>query len=208
MLSRIGLSIALLLGTVTMCKADTVGPLTLGNTSPFGADGATAPFSLGNGVYLSLWSAPGIDISGMHGRTYFNYTVSFSYNLAPGWMIDNVSLFNNLDFGTPKNPHVPWGYSLSEEMVLCPVTGSCTTGTMSSHAGNLNLPPVFLSSHTAAGTGTYEVAGWVEDTQIATNGDIQNMNVSMSPVPEPSSIVLLAVGIAGLPAIEVLRRRR
>ena len=205
MLNRVAVLTALLMGTMAMCKADTVGPLTLGSSSPFGSDGATSPISLGGGIYIAPLLGPGVNINGVGQNHSFDYTVSFTYDLAPGWTIDNLFLSNFIDFGGPNNNN-PWGFEFAEKVILCPTVGSCSTASMGSHGGNITLPPVYLGSTGRAGTGTYEIAGWVDDTQIATNGAIQNLNVFLSPVPEPSSIVLLAVGVAGFPMFQLMRR--
>ncbi len=207
MLNRVALLIAVMLGTMGTCKADTMGPLAFGNNSPFGTDGATSPISLGSGIYIAPLLGSGININGIGQNLYFDYIVSFTYDLAPGWTIDNLFLSNFVDFGAPGKDS-DWGFAFSEKVILCPTVGSCSTATTGAHGGQVTLPPVYLGATATAGTGVYEIAGWANDTQFATNGGIQNLNVFMSPVPEPDSIFLMAVGVVGLPLFQYFRKGR
>ena len=206
MSNRAVVLIALLMGTIATCKADTIGPLTFGSSSPFGSDGLTSPIPTGSGSYIAPLVGKGISIDGVGSKcdVYFDYTVSFAYDMAPGWTIDNMFLSNFVDFGGPDTSS--WGFEFAEKVTLCPTVGSCSTATTGHSGGNLPLPPVYLGSQATAGTGVYEVAGWASDQQFATSSGIQNLNIYMSPVPEPASFVLLAMGVAGLPVLKYVRR--
>lgn len=205
MLNRVALLIAFLVGTIATCKADSIGPLTFGSNSPFGSSGVSSPVSVGGGSYLAPLQAGGININGVGTSVSFDYTVSFTYDLAPGWTIDNLFLSNFVDYGGPDTDN-NWGFAFAEKVILCPVVGSCSTTTTGSSAGHLALPPIYLGATAGAGMGVYEIAGWAKDQQFDTNGGIQHLNVYMSPVPEPASFVLLAIGVAGLPVFQYLRR--
>jgi hypothetical protein len=207
MLKRAVLLVAVTMGAMVTCKADTIGPLMLGNESPLRSDGTSMPVSLGNGTFVAPLLGSGVNVNGVGRDMYLDYIVSFTYDLLPGWSIDNMFLSNYVDYGSPDQGN-DWGFEFSEKVILCPAAGSCSSASTSSKAGPMALPPVYLGATTSAGSGVYEIAGWADDTQFATNGGMQAMDVFLNPVPEPGSIFLLGVGVAGLPVLQYFRRRK
>ncbi|HTD97175.1 MAG TPA: hypothetical protein VK627_09600, partial [Edaphobacter sp.] len=186
-----------------MCKADTVGPLTFGNGFPFAYDGI---YTGGTGPQIVPLAGKGIAENSAHGLLFFDTVVPFSFDLASGWSITSLMLHDSVDYNnTPTT--ADWGYEFAEKVVLCPTVGACSTATTGGGIGTAKLPPLELNAQALAGSGVYEVSGYLLNQQIATNGGIQNLNVGLTSLPEPASLLLLVSGIAGLPFVNALRGR-
>jgi hypothetical protein len=202
----IALAFALLIGGLGVCKADTIGPLTFGSGFPFGDGGLFGS----NGSYVVPLLGPGLSVNSLNGEVRYDMTYAFTFDLAPGWLINNMLLSNNVDYGGPEiqNPDfTDWGYAFAEKVVLCPTGGPCSTASTGERLHASALPLLSLNSVAGPGTGIFEVAVDVRNQQIETNGGTSNLNILLSQTPELSSIWLLASGIAGLPVAGLWRRR-
>jgi hypothetical protein len=206
-LRRVGVALALLMGSFAVCKADTIGPLTFGSGFPFG-DGALYGFP--NGNYVVPLLGPGLYVNSLNGEVRYDMTYAFAFDLAPRWLINNMLLSNHVDYGGPEiqNPDfTDWGYAFAEKVVLCPIAGPCSSASTGERLHASALPLLSLDSVAGPGTGIFEIAVDVRNQEIATDGGISGLNIFLSQTPEPSSIWLLTSGIAGVPVVELWRRR-
>lgn len=210
-LRRVGFAFALMVGSLGVCKAETIGPLTFGSGFPFG-EGSL--ISTPGGGYIVPFEGPGLHVDSLDGEIQYDHTYTFSFDLAPGFQIDRVLLRDNVDFGGPevRDPDfMDWGFAFGEKVVLCPSAGPCADGSTGDRVHASALPPLSLGSVAGPGTGIFEVAVDVRNQQITTDGGTSGLTIFLSPsptpIPEPSPVWLLVLGIAGLPVVKLLRER-
>lgn len=212
-LKIISILIAVMIAAPLAAHANTitVGPLTFGSSLPFGVGGLAGPFGqqnvatfFGAGLYLNSVGTPDASIS---------QTIAFTFDIAPGWAITGINLYDSTDFGflgqngPNPTPYSNWGYEYAQQVTLCSANNVCSTGSYGQRAGGASLPSIPFNAQAGPGAGVYQIYAYTHNTQIASVNPT-GLNIFLTQVavtPEPETFVLLGTGALGL--IGAFRRR-
>jgi len=183
----------------------TAGPLTFGSNIPLYVDDIGACcggyiVQLDTGV---LFGGTGPQVASS------NTTATFSFDLAKGWKITGLLWHTSLDYGYvgyPDDVGPTWAYAFGQKLTLCSAVGGCSSGSLTSGAGQYPLPAINFNAVTSSGTGTYQVIEYAKDAQFGDySGSTATIFLEQTPVPEPASLALTATGV--LAGIGVLKRK-
>lgn len=200
------LVLAMAAASTPAAKANTVTyyPLTFGSNFPFVDEGVPCTSTSKCGVGLLGETINGTAIGGPPSMSI--QTVTFSFDIAPGWAINDMRVGGSLDYGSAgentlnPTPFSDWGIEFVSQLTLCSVDDVCTTAGQVLTRGGAPLPPVPFSTDVGAGTGLYQTFLYLDNADIASDS-IPGLSIFVSetgPVPEPSSWLLFATGLAGL----------
>jgi hypothetical protein len=186
-----------LLVTPVAAKADTItlGPLTFGSNIIIpGFDGFYSMYNL-----VNLGALPtSVDST--------TETIAFTFDIAPGWEITGMTANGTLDYGYagefsfPIAPSSSWGYEFAQQMTFCSADDVCSSASETLENGGAPLPPVSFNAQAGPGTGVYQSLLYLDNAQVQFD-DPPELNVFLtqeSPVPEPSTLILMGTGALGL----------
>lgn len=163
----------------------TRGDVTIGNGGP-GMDGDFAYLGYTNDEYPNnrLWQD--FDVSGLD-KIQISFDWFFEYQDNSSKRDVFVSILRDLDNSPVQN-----------------ITLDRLTTNMTPRSGNVNL----FSGYFA---GTFDISDFEEDARlrfrlsenlgVLSRAGIDNVSVEVAPVPEPSTVLLFGVGLAGLVAV-------
>jgi PEP-CTERM motif len=194
--------------------ADTYGPLTIGANSPLYVELHDFTDSFGNLEYIEVYvGLPKVHLTGDNGGVSASQTISFAYDLAPGWTAGLTQIENFIDddaSSVAAGEAEDWGVEMEQEVILCPsyqVSG-CSQGTDGiQHQGPVSMPPLILNGVAGPGTGIYEYAAYARNASFASN-DVPAFLMYLDPpaaTPEPSTFLLISTGLVG--AFGAVKRR-
>ncbi|HEU5457598.1 MAG TPA: hypothetical protein VFU68_03185 [Terracidiphilus sp.] len=191
---------------VSNAKGDTFGPLTFGSSAPI-LEGEFYPQY--DVVQLSV---PSVSFDAIGSTAFDEQTYAFTFDIAPGWTIEGISLYGSLDDGDNQLPSQTWGDEYEQQMTLCPVIGACSTASEFLSNGRYPLPQFSLNATAGPGTGVYQYFYYAVNNAGIPNPpgpfDANIYLTQVSPVPEPPSWLLWATGLAATAGIFFWRNRQ
>lgn len=124
----------------------TIGPITIGTDSPLYIEPVFSQGTYTDGTpYYHLYAnLPIVGLNSPVGSEFVSGSVSFSYDLAPGWTAEET-LYDSVDIGTSL-PYDDLNFAAAffQELILCPSTAvsPCTSGALvQQDYGRAPLPP-------------------------------------------------------------------
>jgi hypothetical protein len=203
------LVLAMAAAATPAAKAGTVTyyPLTFGSNFPFVDEGVPCTSTTDCYVGLLGETINGTAIGGPPSLSI--QTVTFTFDIAPGWAINYMSVSGSLDYGyagestLDPTPFSDWGIEFVSQLTLCSADDVCSTAGQVLTRGGAPLPPVSFNTEVGAGTGVYQTFLYLDNADIASDS-IPGLSIIVSetgPVPEPSSWLFLVAGLPGLVAV-------
>ena len=140
---------------------------------------------------------PGVNLSSSPTGSSQNSSTAFYFDLAPNWVITDISLVDNADFGV--SDYSNFGLEYLQEVSLCTSGDVCSTGSDGFyHDGGANLPPLASLPQIGANQGFYYLSAYSVNTSALTDGVYGELVIHLTEVPEPGTMLLLSTGTLGL----------
>jgi hypothetical protein len=177
--------------------------------------GSAFPFEHGDGPCASFIS-PSVCVEALIGGQIsgnaigtspisISQTTAFTFDISPDWFISNLHLLGGtLDYGVAgengpnPTPFSDWGYEFASKLTLCSSDGVCYSSTSAPvKQGGTTFPTVSFTAQAGPGTGVYETFLYLDNVQVGSDSQPQ-VNIFLSPVPEPGTFALVFTGVAGL----------